>query len=386
MAKRITVISTVHKPHDVRVFKKEARTLATAGYDVHFVVPAPESSVVDGVTIHALPAPRNRLDRMVRVQLAALREALRTRADAYHFHDPELLPLAVFLKALTRRSIVYDVHENVRGQILSKHWIAPALRSAVSALYGVLERVALRAVDAVIVARKDLYEMEPYRSHQPCVLVQNYPIVEPIAERTGLDEVDRSAEAEVPTFVYLGGLSRIRGILEIVEACARLERQTPQRFRVLLIGPCQPPSFEEDVRSLIAREGLDDTVRLAGFLPHDEALAAVRSCVAGIVTFLPEPNHVTSQPTKLFEYMLAGVAVIASDFPYWREVVEGERCGILVDPTDPSAIAEAMAYLLEHPEEARAMGARGREAVLARYNWQSEAGRLLELYRSLLGE
>ncbi len=108
------------------------------------------------------------------------------------------------------------------------------------------------------------------------------------------------------------------------------------------------------------------------------------ACRLGLVTFLPAPNHTESQPNKLFEYMAAGLPVVASDFPLWRHIVESSQCGLLVDPSDPGKIAEAIEWILRHPQEAEAMGRRGAEAVRQTYNWGSEAKTLLDLYRQLL--
>ena len=92
------------------------------------------------------------------------------------------------------------------------------------------------------------------------------------------------------------------------------------------------------------------------------------------------PNHVNALPNKMFEYMSAGLPVIASNFPLWKEIVEGNKCGLTVNPLSPKEIAEAIRYLLAHPEEARKMGENGRKAVLEKYNWDNESRKLMVFY------
>ena len=103
----------------------------------------------------------------------------------------------------------------------------------------------------------------------------------------------------------------------------------------------------------------------------------------GLLLFHPEPNHVDAQPNKMFEYMSSGLPVIASNFPLWKQIVEGNQCGLCVDPLDPAAIAAAIDYIVSHPEEARAMGENGKKAVDEKYNWGAESIKLISLYRSL---
>ena len=105
--------------------------------------------------------------------------------------------------------------------------------------------------------------------------------------------------------------------------------------------------------------------------------------MAGVVLYHPELNHINAQPNKMFEYMAAGIPVIASDFPLWKEILEGARCGVCVDPLDPDQIADAIRWIVDHPEQAEQMGKNGRKAIIERYNWKREEDTLLGLYRGL---
>jgi glycosyltransferase involved in cell wall biosynthesis len=123
---------------------------------------------------------------------------------------------------------------------------------------------------------------------------------------------------------------------------------------------------------LLRQYDLEARVQIPGPIPHEKVFDVLVRSHIGLAVLHPDPNYVDSLPTKLFEYMAAGLPVVASNFPLWKEIVEGNRCGITVDPLDPKAIAQAIEYLLTHPEEARRMGENGRRAVEEKYNWERE--------------
>jgi len=102
------------------------------------------------------------------------------------------------------------------------------------------------------------------------------------------------------------------------------------------------------------------------------------------VTMLPLDSYVNAQPTKMFEYMSAGLPVIASNFPVYRKIVESADCGLLVDPLNPAAIADAMLWIMRNPSRAAEMGRNGQRAVADKYNWEHEAESLIATYEELL--
>ena len=365
-------ITTVHLAFDTRIFHKEARSLADAGYDVSLIAQQERDEVVDDVKIIALPKPRNRFNRVFCLTWRSFRLALRQQADVYHFHDPELLPMGVLLKLLIGARVIYDVHEDVPQQIRTKYWVPAPLRHPLAVVFNVFEKLLARAIDAVVVATEGI--AAKFRGFSP-IVVHNYPDIQMLPNPSSAHR-----EREEKVLVYVGGISKLRGVFEMIRALECLTHI--DGLRLDLIGRFEPSALEIELQALPRSR----RVRFLGWLPWAEAWQFVQGAVGGLVLFHPAPNHGKSLPNKLFEYMAAGLPVVASNFPLWKEIVEGNNCGLCVDPLEPKEIAKAIEYLLTHPEEARRMGENGRRAVEEKYNWAVEEEKLLALYAGLLGQ
>jgi len=365
----VCILTTVHPVRDTRIFHKQAKTLVRAGYDVTLIARHSRDEMIDGIRVFALPEPQNRLTRMFGQTWRVFRLALRQQADVYHFHDPELLLVGVLLKLLTRAKVIYDVHEDVPQQILSKTWLPVVLRHLVSIAFGLFERAAARWFSAVVPATEGV---EEHFEHRELVVVHNYP---------DLGLIDGAEPAErgngKASLVYIGGITRLRGAEEMLQAVGIVAKRFP--VRLSLIGGFHPPQFADIVRNRPEWEH----VSYFGWRPAPEVYGVLRAADIGLVCLHPISRHQVALPVKLFEYMAVGIPVIASNFPLWREILEGNRCGLTVDPLDRQAIADAICYLIEHPDEAQEMGRNGRCAVEEKYNWEQEAEKLVALYRRI---
>lgn len=349
---------------------KQCRSLAAAGHDVSLVVADGKGEEErDGVRIIDAGRSRGRLDRMMGGTRRVLRRAIEIDADLYHLHDPELLPVALVLKKRGKR-VIFDAHEDLPRQILSKYYLHPAIRRPLSAVVGRFERFACRRLDHVVAATPAICSKFAAIG-APSTEISNFPVL-------GELDADVSWPEKAIEVCYVGGITAIRGIRQIVSAMGL--SQSAARLNLAGVFP------EKDVR--LAVEGSPGWARVneLGVLSRTDVKAVMGRSLAGLVTFLPEPNHIDAQPNKMFEYMSAGLPVIGSDFPLWREIIEGNDCGICVDPLDPAAIAAAIDRLVENPELARKMGENGRRAVIERYNWAIEERKLLALYAKVLSE
>jgi glycosyltransferase involved in cell wall biosynthesis len=150
--------------------------------------------------------------------------------------------------------------------------------------------------------------------------------------------------------------------------------------KLLLAGRFSPIELETEIRGMNGW----NRVSFLGWQHRDGVKRALGASRIGLVLLHPTPFHILSYPWKMFEYMSAGIPIVASDFPGLREVVTEVDCGILVDPLDLSAITEAIAWLLTHPGDAERMGRNGLAAVRDKYNWTPQGQKLQAFYVGLL--
>lgn len=371
----VAILTSVHDPFDPRIFHKQARALADAGYRVTLLAAHPRDEVVDGVRVWGVPAPRTRWGRPL-VWARLLARALQLRADLYHFHDPELLPLGLLLAWLTRRPVVYDAHEYYRDEIATRPWIPAPLRRVAAETVHAVETFVARRIAAVVAVNEHMAAGFRERGARRAVAVHNYP---PLAYFPPHPE---KSEQAALVAAYVGLLTRDRGLATVWEAGHRLRGLVPEA-EIRVIGRVDWSGLPKDLPHDPARWEDEAATRFLGVIPPREVPNALAGVAAGWIPFRRTPNNLRTIPLKLLEYMAAGLPVVASDFGFMAAIVRESNCGLLVPPDDSEAHARALAHLLTDPAEARAMGDNGRRAVHARYSWEAESARLLGLYADL---
>ncbi|HPS38154.1 MAG TPA: glycosyltransferase family 4 protein [Candidatus Cloacimonadota bacterium] len=362
---RICHLSTVHHRNDTRVMLKECASLANSGYEVHLVIADNQGDeVIHGVQVHGLQRHHTRFLRMLLDPLRILRSALFVNASIYHFHDGELMFVGLFLR-LAGKKVIYDVHDDLAKQILGKHYIAPTLRAFLARLTMWTESFTCKRFSGIVTAVS--FMNDRFSGYNPRVVtVHNYPLL------SEMDYHDQSLR-ERGVICYVGGITRIRGILETIKALEHIEA------KMLLCGRFEPPELENVARSMPGWEKID----FLGFLGREEVGKVMSRASIGLLNLHPYANHIDSVPIKMMEYLGAGLPIVASNFPHWQELLGPLDCAVFVDPTNPMEIANAMQTLINDPVRCREMGERGKQAVMSKFNWQNEYGKLLALYREL---
>ena len=366
-------LTTVHRPFDVRIFHKQCVSLAAAGYDVTLIQRGEVEEVRNGVTILPVPSYPSRLSRMTRGVWIALKLALKSRAEIIHLHDPELIP-AGFVAKLMGRKVVLDIHENLHLDIAAKQWLPRWCVIPLGFATQVMEQLAAATFDGISAATDGIARRF---SAVSTIIVRNAPV---IAEMT-CAESTTPFEERPANFIYVGGLGGggdLKGVDLMLSALAALPSESS--IRLILGGPAPDLEFAKRIAAMPGGERID----YIGWVDRDALARLYAKSIGALVLYPPMPNNIESEPVKLFEAMAAGVPVVISDFPLFREYLDRWQCGIAVEASNANAVAHAMLSLEHDRNAAQAMGSRGQEAIRREREWPMFAAKLDALYRRIV--
>lgn len=375
----IVHVSSAHPWTDNRVHLREAASAAAAGYRTALLAVTDDGRTdpdwsrpdeVTGVYVRRVPR-RPRVQRMVCSSMQVVLGALSSRAGVVHLHDPELVWAVPLLRMLGRK-VVYDAHEDLPQQVAGKEYLGRLGRTVgAAAAHGVL--ITARGASAVVAATPAIAERFPPEHTR---IVRNVPRLR-IADAAAVPVSHRPANV-----VYLGALSRDRGLHVVTGLAARaVGTGLPFGWGVVTAGPVDGAVDRREFDRLVAAGTIDHR----GVLPPVAARDLLHEARVGLLPLLPTPAYAASLPTKLFEYLAAGLPVIATDVPLWRDLLAGADCATWVPPGDVDAVLRAIHRYDADPDLLEAHSASGRALVGRAYRWDDEERALLDLYRELHG-
>jgi glycosyltransferase involved in cell wall biosynthesis len=369
MPGKVCIITTVHQPFDTRIFHKEAKTLEKAGYEVTLIAQHDKNEVVDNISIVALPKSKNRLSRMFLLGWKAYKLALKEKADIYHFHDPEFLPWAYKLKKKTEAKMIYDVHEDYTSSIKQKQYLPFFIRTGLSIIFDRVEKLFSKNMN-IILAEKYYKKRFPEGK-----TILNYSLF-----LNGFKKIDKNYLDQTTNnkLIYTGSISEARGAL----IYAKLVDLIPE-VDVFIIGPCNKLLLEKMYKIAGSAHNRLHIVNTKSF-KKISSFYLKGEWIAGLAIFPYSEHYYQKELTKFFEYMNAGIPIIASNYDTWEKIIEGNDCGFCVNPDNLEEIRGAINYLINNNDQRRIKGMNGIKAFKEKYNWEIEGNKLVKLYNNLL--
>ena len=368
----IVHFSTVHLRDDSRIRSKMMSSLqARFPGEVQLFVQdgLGNAQDIEGYEIVDTGPRLSRLGRMTIGGWWMFRALLRARPDIAHFHDPELIPIGALLRIFGIK-VIYDVHEDYPEAVAENYRLPSVARKLLPPIVRFVEWAMAPFFSAIVTVTP---QIQKRFQKKKAILVRNWPRLREFHDPSSTPMRERPLE-----FAYIGTITQNRNILGMLDAVNFLRND---EVTLRLAGDFP---VKADYEAALSRPGWS-SVNFVGWVSRDGIADILANARAGLVVLKPVEHEMLTLPIKLFEYMAAGVPVIASNFPLWREIVDSAGCGLLVDPDKPEEIAAAMRWILENPDDAEAMGRRGRAAVLEQFNWEQEAETLIETFETILG-
>ena len=367
---KVCHVTSAHNRYDVRILHKECRSLANSGYDVTLLVnDAKDNEILDGIKIVSTQfQPNNRFERIVKSKKFIRNKMMEIDADIYHFHDPELLIEALWIKKKGKRAI-FDSHEDYLLTVSEKSWITSILRKPISKLFTIYEEKVISKIDGAIVCYH--WTEERYqRLNSMTRMILNFPIL--TDEKTDIKSIGSRAIA------FAGGISPQWCHKEIIIALSNL-KNVKYELAGKMVG-----TYGEELQELDGWQ----YVNYHGILPFEDVKSKIYSNSTigmALLDYIAQCKGTIGNlsNTKFFEYMQMGLPLICTDFKLWKEIIDEEQCGICVNPHNINEITSAIKYLLDNPNQAEIMGRNGQEAIKNKYNWISEEKKLYDLYNNI---
>jgi len=375
---KVCILTSTHKWNDNRVFYKETLSLVVFGYEVVYI--AQEASMARDVDerVKCVDLPlKNKLGpTSLRGMFNIYKVAKREKCDVYHLQDPDLIYVGLLLKMTTGAKVIYDVHEDYPNDMLTKYYLKPWVRRAMSKFMTFSEWLADKFFDAIVTADNFVYEQF---SKKKTIVLFNYPDTKKIDESLAPYNGARDVKWDV---IFPGTTTEF--IINIILGVAKVFHDRGRELRVAIISPFVVNGGIEWVRSRIKELNLDEAkIHLQLRVPTYEVPRLIQSSKIGIIPWQDVLKLRKNIPTKLFEYWYCGIPVVVSDLPPCAQFVNKAKGAFLVHPDSIEDYADRIEFLLDHPEVAQEMANVGRDFVIKECNWDVEKRKLRKLYEEL---
>lgn len=374
---KICIITNAHQSKDVRLYYKVARSLAKVS-QVYLLCPAgvqqqssnPYQIVVEG---------ENSWSTLYHLYNAAAK----IKPDMVICVEPLTVLVGIVLKKRLKCALLVDIHE-FYAEAFGERFSFP-FSLLMKSLYRAAERYLNSFTDAAIgVSSEVLAAALPARYGKPTLALPNYPV-------RSVWEYDQDVPAELEVLcntnfdlIYIGGLTRGRGIYQILQMTSLLKKRYPN-LKVLLVGRFRSAESRDKFNAKVTLLNLQGIIYYQEWIPAEKIGLLLKRCRVGLWTFDPRNRRMKrALPLKVLEYLAAGLPVLSTKSTLMKELLEKHQIGIICD-YNPSSMAKAARKLLELPEaEYQAMRQRALNLIDTRYNWEALEDTLIELIHAYI--
>lgn len=379
---KICMFTITHNPFDSRIYYKESLSLKKAGYDVTIIAPYNKKrDVVNELKIIGIEVVyRTKIIKFLTSLIKIYKLCKLEKADFYHFHDVELLPVGLLLRVFTRAKIIYDAHECFPDMIRMTPAISERLRNTIANLVSLLEKMLCPFMHYIIVA-DDALKKRYTKMNKNVEIIYNFLLLSMFKESGENSElINKYKKWEI--LIYEGGINKYRGLFQMMIAVREVKKSI-SNIKLLLLGKFTNLIFKKEAEEYIRKNNLRENIEYISAVDHKYVPQYIRLARIGLVILQPVSKFLKNIPIKQFEYMACGIPIVGSKLPPIQKYIEESYSGILVNPENVDEIADAIKYLLENPKKARMFGENGKKAVLEKYNWGLMEKRLLKIYDNM---
>ncbi|HID94310.1 MAG TPA: glycosyltransferase [bacterium (Candidatus Stahlbacteria)] len=355
----MTVLDDLRR--DPRVWK-EAESLRNAGYDVSIIgvrgkgLPHYEKRI--GIEVFRCFAGWHSKASPLFYTVFALPRAVAIRPHVYHSHDLSTLLVGYIGAKINNTKLIYDSHELC---VEMSHGIKKSI-------WRLLEQTLIKQCNFVLTVNGGIAKelANRYNTKMPTVLLNAAPY----------KKLTREKKNYPYRIVYEGIYTKDRNLDKIIEAALYIRDGI-----LVFVGE---GTEEHSLKKLRDKLRVNEKVNFFKPIPREELIPFISSCDIGLAIYSKNSlNNFYATPNKLFEYIMAGIPIIGSNFPEMRNIIEGEGIGLTVNPDNPMEIASSINKLIEDESLYNKMQ-KNLEQARQKYNWEREEKKLIELYRKCL--
>lgn len=371
----VCIVTSAHPWDDVRVGTRMLETFIGAGYRVTWVGPDKSGpgkpNLREGVDYRLFPSPSTRAARLQGAKRALSLAENVPDVEWWYTPDPDVATRLPRHAGRFGGKTLFDIHESYHGGLLNRWWPLSNPPTVVRDLVKRRIARAARQMDQVIGVSRGV--LDPYTTGQSKVeVIRN-------CAPSFFAEIERdSSNATTRMRVMHGKLSGQNGSTQVLDALRVLGPSADAGLEVLMLDVGKVA--DANASTALGRP-LPQAVNLLPGVSHQEMAHLMATCDVGLISYQRDLG-LESLPNRVFEYMAAGMSIVAPSYsPEIASLIQEEQIGMVADFEDPQAVAGALQWCLNHPDQVSAMGKRARAAFLVRHNWQAESKKLIEAMR-----